>query len=137
MSRGKEEALVELLSPDGYFAYFGIDVPTSEDIELDLDVIKKQYRRLSLRHHPDKPGGDADTFRVLNRAQKVLSDKKMRQQYCLLGIDLHDDDDNLTGDDGAQKDSSDQPQEPQGIIQHIANTSLTAVIQFGVRTGTC
>lgn len=140
MTTESHNARIELLSPDGYYTYFGIDIPTSDDAELDLDAIKKQYRRLSLRHHPDKPGGDADTFRILNRAQKVLSDQKLRQQYNLLGLDLHDDEDALasnggSSDEARSSESGDAP-ESQGIIQTIANTALTVVIQFGVRIST-
>ena len=72
------EAMIKLMAPDGYYSYLGIQ--KSAKGEVDEDVIKKNYRKLSLRHHPDK-GGDADTFRVLNRAQKVLKTPKLREQY--------------------------------------------------------
>ena len=52
------EAMMKLLAPDGYYAYLGI--PKSATSEPDEDLIKKNYRKLSLKHHPDK-GGDADT----------------------------------------------------------------------------
>jgi len=37
-----------------------------------LDVIRKQYRRLSLVHHPDRKGGDATKFRQLTQAYESL-----------------------------------------------------------------
>jgi DnaJ domain len=135
------EALMELLSPDGYYSYLEIKKTEAPDAAIDLDKIKKSYRKLSLKHQPDKPGGDADTFRVLNRAHKVLSDEKLRKQYDALGIDLHDDDDDAEHDGGKE----DQPQQQQphsagsgkhsGIMQEIASTVLTVIFQTGVRTG--
>lgn len=105
---------------------------------IDEDAIKKNYRKLSLKHHPDKAGGDADTFRVLNRAQRVLMNPKLRQQYDILGIDLDDDDEdhhqnsgnNNSPEDGDGKETSSS----QGIVQEIASTVLSGVIQLGVRT---
>lgn len=150
------EALIELMAPDGYYKY--LEVPKSsspmesqdpsEDIKerdplhpsiasLDSDLVKKQYRKLSRKHHPDRPGGDAATFRLLNRAQKVLLDPKLRHQYDILGIDL-DDDDEVT-DEGDEANHPDgQPSRSstaQGIIQDIASTVLTSIMQLAVRTG--
>jgi len=152
------EALVELLSPDGYYSYLGIEktvassetkasnadsatAPLNVTTTVDEEAVKKAYRRLSLKHHPDKPGGDADTFRMLNRAQKVLLHAKLRQQYDILGIDLDDDeaihDDNdeheEKGDDENKKD--DPPSTAQGIVHEIASMVLTGIIQLAVRTG--
>jgi len=45
------------------------------------DQIKKQYRKLSLEFHPDRPNGDAARFREINEAYEVLSDEKKRKQY--------------------------------------------------------
>lgn len=141
MSTANSEALLELLSPDGYYSYLEIPKPESPDANIDLDKVKKSYRKLSLKHHPDKPTGDADTFRVLNRAHKVLSDEKLRKQYDALSIDLHDDDDD--NDDVAETDGKADPQQqpqhnsgkPAGIMQEIASTVLTAIMQTGIRTG--
>ena len=44
------EAMMQLLAPDGYYKFLGIEKTGSEDI--DADLIKKNYRKLSLRHHP-------------------------------------------------------------------------------------
>lgn len=35
--------------------------------------IKKAYRKLSMKHHPDRVGGNAQTFRDINEAYEVLS----------------------------------------------------------------
>lgn len=135
------EAMMELMAPDGYYRYLGI--PKGVD-GVDEDVIKKNYRKLSLKHHPDRPNGDASTFRVLNRAQKVLTSQKLRQQYDILGIDLDDDDEHTAtaataGSNNGTDDSNDDTEQTtsQGIVHEIASMALTTVLQMGVRTGTC
>lgn len=148
------DALFELLAPDGYYTYLGIpkqrQQQSSSDgsgnkINDDTDLIKKNYRKLSLRHHPDKPGGDADTFRLLNRAQKVLLNEKLRQQYDTLGIDLDDDvqqpsqneDETATtssAGNAADDGGGERPTTAQGIVREIASNILTVVIQLGIRT---
>lgn len=44
------EAMMQLLAPDGYYAYLKID--KTKNNEIDEDLIKKNYRKLSLKHHP-------------------------------------------------------------------------------------
>ena len=44
------------------------------------DEIKKAYRRLASKHHPDK-GGDNARFQEIQKAYDTLSDPKRRQQY--------------------------------------------------------
>jgi curved DNA-binding protein CbpA len=126
------EAMMQLLAPDGYYVYLGIP----KGPEVDEEVIKKNYRKLSLKHHPDKRGGDADTFRLLNRAQKVLAAPKLRQQYDILGLDLDDDDENANTTSDSADDDQDQQTTSQGIVQEIASMALTTVLQMGVRTRT-
>jgi len=46
-----------------------------------MDQIKKQYRKLSLEFHPDRPGGNASKFKEINEAYEQLYDDKKRQQY--------------------------------------------------------
>ncbi|BFU18663.1 DnaJ family protein [Entamoeba histolytica HM-1:IMSS-B] len=43
--------------------------------------IKKAYRALSLKYHPDKPTGDKVKFEEINKAYEVLSDKRQREIY--------------------------------------------------------
>lgn len=56
------------------------------------DDIKKAYRRLALRYHPDKNPGDvaaADKFKEINRAHGILEDtnkKKIYDTYGSLGL---------------------------------------------------
>lgn len=49
------------------------------------DEIKKAYRKLAHKHHPDKQGGDENKFKEINEAYQVLSDKTKRQQYDQFG----------------------------------------------------
>ncbi|KAJ8611501.1 hypothetical protein CTAYLR_010485 [Chrysophaeum taylorii] len=49
--------------------------------------IKKAYRRLALKEHPDK-GGDPERFKRISEAYAVLSDPQQRQAYDR-GADAH------------------------------------------------
>lgn len=46
--------------------------------------IKKAYRKLAVRHHPDK-GGDPEKFKEITRAYEVLSDADKRSKYDRFG----------------------------------------------------
>ena len=48
--------------------------------------IKKAYRKLAIKHHPDK-GGNEDTFKKLTEAYEVLSNKDKREKYDNFGKD--------------------------------------------------
>ncbi len=55
------------------------------DSNATIDEIKKKYRALSLRYHPDlaktKSTSNAEMFKQISLAYSVLSDKKERKLY--------------------------------------------------------
>mmetsp|Transcript_65289 Transcript_65289/g.116382 ORF Transcript_65289/g.116382 Transcript_65289/m.116382 type:complete len:521 (+) Transcript_65289:92-1654(+) len=55
--------------------------------------IKKAYRKLAVKHHPDK-GGDPEKFKEITRAYEVLSDSDKRSKYDRFG------EEGLDGDGG-------------------------------------
>merc|ERR550532_340264 len=55
--------------------------------------IKKAYRKLAVKHHPDK-GGDPEKFKEITKAYEVLSDPEKRAKYDKFG------EEGLDGDGG-------------------------------------
>lgn len=47
--------------------------------------IKRAYRRLAGKHHPDKSDGNAEKFKEISEAYQVLSDENKRAQYDQFG----------------------------------------------------
>lgn len=45
------------------------------------DDIKKSFRKLSYKHHPDKNNGNDSVFKQVSEAYSILSDKEKRRQY--------------------------------------------------------
>ncbi len=64
---------------EDYYKILGVDKNASDD------EIKKAYRKLAHKYHPDKPGGNTEKFKEINEAYQVLSDKTKRQQYDQFG----------------------------------------------------
>jgi curved DNA-binding protein len=67
---------------DDYYNILGIS-KTASDAE-----IKKAYRKLAMKYHPDKNKGDKaleDKFKKISEAYAVLSDPEKRKQYDTYG----------------------------------------------------
>lgn len=62
-----------------YYNILGIDK------KADKEEIKKAFRTLAHKYHPDKKTGDDAKFKEINEAYSVLSDDKKRQQYDTFG----------------------------------------------------
>lgn len=50
------------------------------EITASTEDIKRAYKKLALKHHPDK-GGDADLFKALSVAHSILSDPEKRKLF--------------------------------------------------------
>tara|TARA_B100000963_G_scaffold217255_1_gene189436 strand:- start:358 stop:1305 length:948 start_codon:yes stop_codon:yes gene_type:complete len=57
-----------------YYKVLGVN-PNSSQAE-----IKKAFRQLSLKHHPDR-GGDAEEFKKINEAYSTLGDTEKKRMY--------------------------------------------------------
>lgn len=62
-----------------YYDILGVSSNASDD------EIKKAFRKLAHKYHPDKAGGDNEKFKEINEAYQVLSDKAKRSQYDQFG----------------------------------------------------
>ncbi|CAE6386850.1 unnamed protein product [Rhizoctonia solani] len=65
-----------------YYEILGVEVTATSD------EIKKAYRRLAIKHHPDKNRDDPsaeETFKQISIAYQVLSDPELRKKYNEFG----------------------------------------------------
>src|SRR5262245_48871632 len=61
-----------------YYSVLGVPASASQD------EVKKQYRKLAAKHHPDKNPNDpkaAERFKEISEAYQVLGDAEKRKQY--------------------------------------------------------
>jgi DnaJ-class molecular chaperone len=57
-----------------YYESLGVDKTASKD------EIKKAYKKLAMKSHPDK-GGDTEVFKKISEAYEILSDEDKRNEY--------------------------------------------------------
>ncbi|MBU4581837.1 MAG: DnaJ domain-containing protein, partial [Proteobacteria bacterium] len=63
---------------DDYYKTLGVEKSA------DAEVIKKAYRKLALKYHPDRNPGNREAeekFKKISEAYAVLSDPEKRKQY--------------------------------------------------------
>lgn len=58
-----------------YYKVLGVSEDASKE------EIKKAFRKLSLKFHPDKSTGDKNKFQKINEAYSTLSDENKKQEY--------------------------------------------------------
>ena len=72
-----------------YYEVLGVDK------KADKNAIKKAYRKIAIKYHPDRQGDKSDAekkeaeekFKEAAEAYSVLSDDQKRQQYDQFGFD--------------------------------------------------
>ena len=70
------------MSKRDYYEVLGVSKNASDD------EIKKAYRKLALKYHPDRNPGDKEAeakFKEASEANEVLSDKQKRARYDQFG----------------------------------------------------
>lgn len=77
-----------------YYKILDIDKGASKE------EVKKAFRKLAQKYHPDKPSGDEAKFKEINEAYSVLSDDKKKSQYDQFGSSFNGGGGNPTGGQG-------------------------------------
>lgn len=62
-----------------YYQILGVERSATEA------EIKKAFRKLAAKHHPDKPTGNEEKFKEVNEAYEILGDAEKRAKYDQFG----------------------------------------------------
>ena len=65
-----------------YYKILGVEKTASPE------ELKKAFRKLAHKYHPDKPNGDEEKFKELNEAFQVVGNKEKREKYDQFGSDF-------------------------------------------------
>ncbi len=65
-----------------YYKILGVEKNASQD------EIKKAFRKLAHKYHPDKQGGDEAKFKEVNEAYQVVGDEEKRKKFDQFGSDF-------------------------------------------------
>lgn len=65
-----------------YYKILGVDKSASQD------EIKKAFRKMAHKYHPDKEGGDEAKFKEVNEAFQVVGNSEKRAKYDQFGSDF-------------------------------------------------
>ncbi|MAF50586.1 MAG: molecular chaperone DnaJ, partial [Nanoarchaeota archaeon] len=71
------------MTQEDYYELLGVNKEASKE------EIKKAYKKLALKHHPDR-GGNAEEFKKISEAYAVLSDDSKKSQYDQFGHQAFD-----------------------------------------------
>jgi curved DNA-binding protein len=107
-----------------YYKILGVDKSATQD------EIKKAYRKLAMKHHPDRNAGNKSSeekFKEITEANEVLSDPEKRKKYDTLGANWNQYqhtggqgfDDFFTNFGGGRRQSSGSTYEFSGNINDI------------------
>jgi DnaJ-class molecular chaperone len=72
---GSTFAVSKFNSQQDYYKVLGL---TSK---ANSSEIKRAFKELAKKHHPDATRGSDDKFKEINEAYQILSDEKVRQEY--------------------------------------------------------
>lgn len=64
---------------ENYYTTLGVEKTATQE------EIKKAYRKMAHKYHPDKDGGDEEQFKKVNEAYQVLGDEQKKAQYDQFG----------------------------------------------------
>ncbi len=62
-----------------YYKILGLEKGSSKD------EVKKAFRKMAAKYHPDKAGGDEEKYKEITEAYSILGDDKKKAEYDTYG----------------------------------------------------